>query len=81
MNIYVGNLPYTMSNQELKDMFSPFGQVEDAYIISDKDTKRSKGFGFVNMPTASEATKAIEELNGSEINGRGLRVNEAKPRA
>jgi RNA recognition motif-containing protein len=81
MNIYVGNLPYSMTNQSLSEMFSAYGPVEDAYIITDKETKRSKGYGFVSMPSAADATNAIEGLNGKEIDGRGLRVNEAKPRA
>ncbi|MCC5860460.1 MAG: RNA-binding protein [Gammaproteobacteria bacterium] len=80
MNIYVGNLPYTATDDELRQMFEAFGQVSSAKVIMDRETGRSKGFGFVEMPTSSEASEAIQRLNGSPMNGRPLRVNEAQPR-
>ncbi|WP_169940411.1 RNA-binding protein [Campylobacter sp. RM15925] len=79
MNIYVGNLSYRMTEAELKDTFSPFGEVKRAKIVRDRDTDRSKGFGFVEMDDAAGA-KAIEALNDKEIGGRTLRVNEARPK-
>ncbi|MCC5868872.1 MAG: RNA-binding protein [Gammaproteobacteria bacterium] len=80
MNIYVGNLPYNATEDELRQAFEAFGQVSSVKIIMDRDTGRSKGFGFVEMPTASEGSQAIGSLNGSPMNGRPLRVNEAQPR-
>lgn len=80
MNIYVGNVKYEMTENELRDMFSAYGEVASARIISDKDTGRSKGFGFVEMPNDAEAKVAIESTNEKEINGRTLKVNEARPR-
>lgn len=80
MNIYVGNLPYSMRNDELEELFSSYGEITRASVIMDRDTNRSKGFGFVEMPCDESAKKAIEELNNKEINGRGIKVNEAKPR-
>ncbi len=80
MNIYVGNLPYTATEDELRQAFEAYGQVSSAKVIMDRETGRSKGFGFVEMPTASEANEAIQRLNGSPMNGRPLRVNEAQPR-
>ena len=80
MNIYVGNLFYGMNEEELKDQFASFGEVSSVRIITDRETNRSKGFGFVDMPNDEEAQKAIDELNGKEISGRNLRVNEARPR-
>lgn len=80
MNIYVGNLPYRMSDDELRDLFAPFGEVTSAKIIMDKMTDRSKGFGFVEMPDNSAAEAAIREINGKDVGGRPLRVNEARPR-
>ncbi|CAD7289188.1 hypothetical protein LMG7974_01388 [Campylobacter majalis] len=79
MNIYVGNLSYRMTETELKDAFLPFGEVKRAKIIKDKETNRSKGFGFVEMDDEA-ALKAIEELNNKEIGGRVLRVNESRPK-
>ncbi|MGH1601379.1 RNA recognition motif domain-containing protein [Campylobacter majalis] len=79
MNIYVGNLSYRMTETELKDAFLPFGEVKRAKIIKDKETNRSKGFGFVEMDDKA-ALKAIEELNNKEIGGRVLRVNESRPK-
>ncbi|MEJ6622492.1 MAG: RNA-binding protein [Opitutae bacterium] len=80
MEIYVGNLPWSTSDQDLTDAFGAFGKVEKASIISDRNSGRSKGFGFVTMEDADEANKAIESLNGSEMAGRNLKVNEARPR-
>ena len=80
MNIYVGNLSYRMSDSELEALFAKFGEVKSAKIIMDRETGRSKGFGFVEMETSIAGNQAIEELNGSESEGRSLRVNEAKPR-
>jgi cold-inducible RNA-binding protein len=78
--LYVGNLSFQTTEDELNGLFSQFGPVESVTIINDRDTGRSKGFGFVVMETA-EADKAIEQLNGSEFNGRNLTVNEARPMA
>lgn len=80
MNIYVGNLPYNMEEGELKGAFEAFGQVESARIVMDRETGRSRGFGFVDMTVDSEAQAAIDELNGSELGGRKMIVNEARPR-
>ncbi|MBN1552546.1 RNA-binding protein [bacterium] len=80
MNIYVGNLPYRFSEAELHTMFEAYGDVSSAKIITDKMSGRSKGFGFVEMPNDDQASEAIENLNGYEINGRSLKVNEARPR-
>lgn len=80
MNIYVGNLPYTVDGDELREIFSGFGEVASATVIMDKFSGRSKGFGFVEMPSKDDAEKAISALNGSEVKGRNLTVNEARPR-
>jgi len=77
--LYVGNLSYDMTEDALKDTFSQAGTVESAIIIKDKMSGRSKGFGFVEMSTDEEAQKAIEVLNGKELDGRALTVNEARP--
>jgi len=79
--LYVGNLPYSVDQQGLQDAFSPFGTVDSAIVISDRDTGRSKGFGFVEMSSDSEAQKAIDELNGTSMDNRQITVNEARPRA
>ncbi len=78
MKLYVGNLSYTTNDSTLNDLFSPFGQVESARVITDRDSGTSKGFGFVEMSNA-DAQKAMGALNGREIDGRSIRVNEAKP--
>ncbi len=78
MKLYVGNLSYNTTDSTLNDLFSPFGQVESARVITDRDTGSSKGFGFVEMSN-SDAQKAMGALNGREVDGRALRVNEAKP--
>ncbi len=80
MNIYIGNLAYTVTEDELREAFSEFGQVDSASIINDKFSGRSKGFGFVDMPNDSEAREAIESMNEKDLNGRTIKVNEAKPR-
>ena len=80
MDIYVGNLPWSASEQELADSFSQYGTVEKTSIIVDRESGRSKGFGFVTMNDADEANAAIEALNGAEFAGRNLKVNEARPR-
>ncbi len=79
-NLFVGNLPYSMTEQDLVDLFSQVGQVVSAQVIFDRDTRRSRGFGFVQMGDEAAATAAIEKFHQSEINGRPLTVNEAKPR-
>ena len=80
MNIYVGNLSHELTEEELKQAFEAFGQVESAKIITDRYSGVSRGFGFVEMPTKAEAEAAIAELNGKELKGRTLTVNEARPR-
>lgn len=77
--IYVGNLGYSVTNDTLNAKFAQFGTVSSAKVIMDRDTNRSKGFGFVEMSTSSEAAKAIQNLNGSEFEGRNMNVSEAKP--
>ncbi len=79
MNIYVGNLPFNLKEEELKAMFEAFGQVESAKIIMDRFSGRSKGFGFVEMPSNSEADQAIKALNGKFIEGKNIKVNPANP--
>ncbi len=80
MNIYVGNMSYDMTEGDLNEIFGEFGDVSKACVISDRDTGRAKGFGFVEMDDNDAAAKAIEALDGKDIQGRNLRVNEAKPR-
>lgn len=80
MNIYVGNLSYRTTEAELKETFAQFGEVRRAKIVKDRETDRSKGFGFVEMDDANEGQKAIDALNEKELGGRTLRVNEARPR-
>jgi len=77
--IYVGNLGYSIENSALADKFAEFGTVESAKVIIDRDTNRSKGFAFVEMSSAVEATRAIAALNGVEFGGRAMNVSEAKP--
>lgn len=79
--LYVGGLPYSVTGDRLQEMFSEYGTVESASVISDKFTGQSRGFGFVEMSSSSEAQKAIETLNGTQFEGRSLTVNEAKPMA
>lgn len=77
--LYVGNLPYSADQQSLEKTFSKCGTVESVNLITDRDSGRSKGFGFIEMSTDAEAQKAIEELNGTDCDGRPLTVNEARP--
>ena len=80
MNIYAGNLAYSITDQTLQEAFEQFGAVDSAKVIQDRDTGRSKGFGFVEMPNSEEANAAIEALNNQELDGRNVTVNEARPR-
>jgi cold-inducible RNA-binding protein len=78
--LYVGNLPYSVSDSDLQQMFEAHGTVQSAQVIMDRDTGRSKGFGFVEMGSDAEAQAAINAMNGNEIDGRALTVNEARPK-
>jgi RNA recognition motif-containing protein len=80
INIYVGNVPFRTSDDELRDLFEQYGRVETAKVIIDRATGRSKGFGFVEMAEREEGLRAIEELDSKDYMGRSLRVNEARPR-
>ena len=80
VNIFVGNLSFTATDHDLRQLFDPYGVVDEIRVIMDRDTGRSKGFGFVEMPESAAATAAIQGLNGKELDGRALTVNEAKPR-
>ncbi len=80
MNIYVGNLPYELTDDELRTAFEPHGAVESARVIIDRYSGRSRGFGFVEMPNQTEGQAAITQMNGREMKGRPLTVNEARPR-
>lgn len=80
MNIYVGNLAFSTTEDELRQLFAEFGEVSSVKIISDRDTGRSRGFGFVEMPNQAEAEAAIDAMNDTNVGGRNLRVNEARPR-
>jgi RNA recognition motif-containing protein len=80
MNIFVANLPYSATEDQLRDAFAAHGDVASAKIITDQETGRSRGFGFVEMPDDHEAAEAIEALNEADMDGRPLKVNEAKPR-
>ncbi len=81
MNIYVGNLSSETTEDELRQAFEAFGQVESVNLIKDRFTGESRGFGFVEMPSKDEAQKAIDEMNGTDLKGRTLNVNEARPKA
>ena len=81
MNIYVGNLSYSVSEDDLRALFAEFGEIESVKIITDKFSGQSKGFGFVEMPNKGEAQAALESLSGKDLKGRNLNVNEAKPRS
>ena len=81
MNIYVGNLPFTVSEDEIREAFAAYGEVSSVAIIKDRDTGQSRGFAFVEMPNGNEAQAAISGLNGQDLKGRTLTVNEARPRA
>ena len=80
MKLYVGNISFNTSNQDLNDIFGEFGAVESANVVEDRETGRSRGFGFVEMSSKTEGEAAISALNGKEVDGRELKVNEAKPR-
>jgi RNA recognition motif-containing protein len=80
MKLYVGNLSYDTNEAELRELFTPFGEPDSARVITDRDTGRSKGFGFVEFSDNAQATAAMNALNGKEVNGRVLTVNEARPR-
>ncbi len=80
MKIYVGNLSFNTTQQELEDLFTNYGSVQEAAVVTDRETGRSRGFGFITMPEGSEASAAIEGLNGTEIEGRALTVSEARPK-
>jgi RNA recognition motif-containing protein len=80
MKLYVGNLSYHTSDSDLQQLFSQAGQVESTILITDRETGRSRGFGFVEMSSREEGERAIRELNGKEVDGRALTVNEARPR-
>ena len=80
MNIFVGNLSFTATDHDLRQLFDPYGVVDEIRVIMDRDTGRSKGFGFVEMPDSAAAKAAMQGLNGKELDGRALTVNEAKPR-
>lgn len=80
MNIYVGNLNFRSTSEDLERLFAEHGQVDSASVITDRDTGRSRGFGFVEMSNDDEARKAIQELDGADLDGRRLRVNEAQPK-
>lgn len=80
MNIYVGNLSYKMTDEDLGKLFSTYGAVSESKIVIDRETGRSKGFGFVEMPNQAEGDEAIKQLDGKEIEGRSIKVNVAKPK-
>ena len=80
MKLYVGNLAFSTSSQDLQELFAQAGTVESASVVEDRDTGRSRGFGFVEMSSKEEGAAAIAQFNGKEVNGRSLTVNEAKPR-
>ncbi|MBP9664262.1 MAG: RNA-binding protein [Pyrinomonadaceae bacterium] len=79
MKLYVGNLSFNTTNQDLNELFGTIGAVESSNVIEDRETGRSRGFGFVEMASQADGEKAISELNGKEVDGRALKVNEAKP--
>jgi RNA recognition motif-containing protein len=81
MNMYIGNLAYDVTESDLRDAFSEFGEVSSVKIITDKFSGRPRGFGFVEMPNNSEADQAIKALNGKVFNGRSIKVNQAEPRS
>lgn len=80
MNLYVSNLPYTMTDEEFQAVFAAHGQVSSARVVTDRETGRSRGFGFVEMPVEAEALTAINSINGMDVGGRPLRVVEARPK-
>jgi RNA recognition motif-containing protein len=80
MRIFVGNLSFNTSDDDLRDAFTSYGEVESAQVVTDRETMRSRGFGFVEMPDAESAKQAIQSVSGTDLQGRALTVNEAKPR-
>ena len=80
MKLYVGNLPFSTTSEDLQQIFAQAGNVESASVIEDRETGRSRGFGFVEMASNEEGQAAIQQLNGKEVNGRSITVNEARPR-
>jgi len=80
MNIYIGNLPYSISEDELRDLFAAHGEISSANIIMDRDSGRSKGFGFIEMPDKAQGEAAINAINQTDVQGRSVRVNEARPK-
>lgn len=80
MNIYVGNLPYTLKEDDLQELFAEYGNVTSVNIISDKFSGQSKGFAFVEMENQADAEEAIKQINGRQVSGRNLKVNQARPR-
>lgn len=80
INIYVSNLPYRVGDEELREIFAPYGEISRAKVVKDKDTNRSKGFGFVEMSNDDEGKTAIDALNGKDVGGRAIRVSQARPR-
>jgi RNA recognition motif-containing protein len=81
MNIFVGNLPFTASESDLRGLFTEYGDIESVAIITDRDTGRSRGFGFVELAADARANDAIRELDGTSLDGRNINVNQAKPRS
>ena len=81
MNIFVGNLPFSTTEGDLRQLFSEYGTVESAAVITDRDTGRSRGFGFVELAADARADDALRDLDGTDLNGRNIKVNEAKPRS
>ena len=81
MNIFVGNLPFTASESDLRGVFAEYGEIESVAIITDRDTGRSRGFGFVELASDARASDALRDLDGTEMDGRAIKVNEAKPRS
>jgi RNA recognition motif-containing protein len=79
MKVYVGNLPFSVGSEKLKELFASYGEIEEAIVISDKFSNRSKGFGFITFKDDESAKKAVEEMNDKDIEGRKLKVNEARP--
>jgi RNA recognition motif-containing protein len=80
MNIYVGNLPWDLTEEDLREAFAAFGEVETAKLVTDRETGKARGFGFVEMPNKDEGTAAISGLNEKDLKGRSIKVNEARPR-
>lgn len=81
MKLFVGNFSFTTTEDDLRALFQPYGNIDSVAVVTDRDTGRSRGFGFVEMPDRSQAEKAIEALNGKQVGGRTLNINEARPKA